>query len=72
MPNISDSDLPGLAAPAQRALIAAGAQHLEQSMKFSDIEGKQWHGTSKFLLQTASILASSSRMLPLLDDSKLP
>jgi hypothetical protein len=38
------SDLPKLAAPAQRALAAAGVQRLEHLTKFSDVEIKQWHG----------------------------
>lgn len=40
-----ESDLPtGLAQPAQRALVAAGIQRLEQLTKLSEIEVKQWHG----------------------------
>ncbi|HLO16438.1 MAG TPA: hypothetical protein VK206_16520 [Anaerolineales bacterium] len=37
-------DFPKLAAPAQRALAAAGVQSLEQLTKFSEEEVKQWHG----------------------------
>lgn len=39
-----ESDLPKLAAPAQRALAAAGIQRLEQLTKFSEAEIKQLHG----------------------------
>jgi hypothetical protein len=40
-----ESDLPsGLAAPAQRALVAAGVLLLEQLIKFSEEEIKQLHG----------------------------
>jgi hypothetical protein len=38
------SDLPKLAAPAQRALAAAGVQRIEQLTSFSEAEVKQWHG----------------------------
>jgi hypothetical protein len=38
------NDLPKLAAPAQRALAAAGVQRLEQLTSFSEAEIKQWHG----------------------------
>lgn len=38
------SDFPKLAAPAQRALAAAGVQRLEQLSKFSEAEVSQWHG----------------------------
>jgi hypothetical protein len=39
-----EGDLPKLAAPAQRALAAAGVQHLEDLAKFSEQEIEQWHG----------------------------
>jgi DNA-directed RNA polymerase alpha subunit len=39
-----DSDLPKLAAPAQRALAAAGIQHLAQLSQLSESEIKQLHG----------------------------
>jgi hypothetical protein len=39
-----DSDLPKLAAPAQRALAAAGIHRLAQLTKFSEDEIKQLHG----------------------------
>ncbi len=40
-----ESDLPpGLAAPAQRALAAAGIKRLEQLTKLSESEVKQLHG----------------------------
>jgi hypothetical protein len=40
-----ESDLPlGLAAPAQRALAAAGIKRLEQLTKFGEAEIKQLHG----------------------------
>jgi hypothetical protein len=38
------SDLPALAAPAQRALAGAGIQNLQQLTKFSEAEIKQLHG----------------------------
>lgn len=44
-PNQTQSDLPlKLAAPAQRALAAAGIQRLEQLTKLSEAEVKQLHG----------------------------
>jgi hypothetical protein len=43
--NQQESNLPaGLAAPAQRALAAAGVTRLEQLAKFSEPELLQWHG----------------------------
>ena len=39
-----ESDLPKLAAPAQRALAGAGIQRLQQLIKFSEGEIKQLHG----------------------------
>jgi hypothetical protein len=41
---IQQSEFPKLAAPVQRALAAAGNQHLEQLTRFSEAEVKQWHG----------------------------
>jgi hypothetical protein len=38
------SDLPRLAAPARRALAAAGIERLEQLIHFSEAEVSQWHG----------------------------
>ena len=38
------TDLPKLAAPAQRALAAAGIKRLDQLTKFSEAEIKQLHG----------------------------
>lgn len=38
------SDLPKLAAPAQRALAQAGIIQLEQLAKMSEVELKQLHG----------------------------
>jgi hypothetical protein len=38
------SDLPKLAAPAQRALSAAGIQHLTQLTQFGEVEIEQLHG----------------------------
>ena len=39
------NDLPGeLAAPAQRALAAAGIHQLKQLTKLAESEVKQWHG----------------------------
>ncbi|CAG0958279.1 hypothetical protein ARNL5_00704 [Anaerolineae bacterium] len=37
-------DLPKLAAPAQRALSAAGIQRLDQLTQFAETEIKQLHG----------------------------
>lgn len=39
-----ESDLPKLAAPAQRALAAADIKRLEQLTKFSEAEIKHLHG----------------------------
>ena len=39
-----ESDLPKLAAPAQRALAGAGIQHLAQLTRFTEHEIKQLHG----------------------------
>ena len=41
---LQESDLPKLAAPAQRALAAAGIERLKDLTKFSETEVKQWHG----------------------------
>lgn len=38
------SDLPKLAAPAQRALAAAGIQRLKDLTKYQEVEVSQWHG----------------------------
>ena len=38
------TDLPKLAAPAQRALAAAGVRYLQDLTKFSEAEVKGWHG----------------------------
>jgi DNA repair protein RadC len=38
------TELPKLAAPAQRALAHAGIAHLEQLTKVSEAEVKEWHG----------------------------
>ena len=40
----TESDLPKLASPAQRALAGAGVQRLEQLTRFSEEELKQLHG----------------------------
>jgi hypothetical protein len=40
----SESDLPKLAAPAQRALAGAGIKNLRQLAKFSEKEVKELHG----------------------------
>lgn len=40
----SESDLPWLAQPAQRALAAAGIQSLKQLARFSEAEIQQLHG----------------------------
>ncbi|HJR78429.1 MAG TPA: DUF4287 domain-containing protein [Anaerolineales bacterium] len=42
--NKPESDLPRLAAPAQRALAAAGIKSLKQLTKFSEADIKQLHG----------------------------
>ena len=39
-----ESDLPKLAAPAQRALSGAGIQYLKQLTKYSETEIKDLHG----------------------------
>lgn len=39
-----EGDFPKLAAPAERALAAAGIQRLEQLTKFSEAEIKHLHG----------------------------
>lgn len=43
-PNQPESDLPKLAAPAQRALAGAGIQNLRQLAKFSEADIQQLHG----------------------------
>jgi len=43
-PKKQESDLPNLAAPAQRALASAGIQSLKQLTKFTETEIKQLHG----------------------------
>ena len=40
----SVNDFPKLAAPAQRALAAAGVRRLNDLTKFSEAEIKGWHG----------------------------
>jgi hypothetical protein len=40
----TQTDLPKLAAPAQRALIAAGVTSLAQLAWFSEVKVKAWHG----------------------------
>ena len=42
--NEQESDLPKLAAPAQRALAGAGIYSLQQLTKLSEVEIKQLHG----------------------------
>ena len=42
--NESNSDLPKLSAPAQRALAAAGVKKLKDLTKFREAEVKKWHG----------------------------
>ena len=49
--NQQASDLPKLAAPARRALDAAGIQRLEQLAKFSEAEIAQRHGIGPNALQ---------------------
>jgi hypothetical protein len=41
---LPESDLPKLAAPAQRALAAAGVRRLQDLTKFTETEVKSWHG----------------------------
>jgi hypothetical protein len=41
---LPESDLPKLAAPAQRALAAAGVRRLHDLTKFTEAEVKSWHG----------------------------
>ena len=48
----ADSDLPRLAAPAQRALAAANIQRLEQLTHFTEAEIKQLHGIGPNALET--------------------
>lgn len=38
------NDLPKLAAPAQRALAAAGVKSLKDLARFEEAEVKKWHG----------------------------
>jgi hypothetical protein len=40
----SQTDLPKLAAPARRALAAAGVTSLARLARFSEAEVKAWHG----------------------------
>ena len=40
----TESDLPKLAAPAQRALASTGIQNLKQLTKFSETEIRRLHG----------------------------
>ena len=40
----SESDLPILAAPAQRALATAGVKTLKDLTRFREAEVKAWHG----------------------------
>ncbi|MEW6401216.1 MAG: DNA-binding protein [Chloroflexota bacterium] len=55
----AESDLPKLAAPAQRALAAAGVQNLMQLSKFSEEDVRQWHGIGpNALKQLRSALAA--------------
>lgn len=42
--NSSNSDLPKLAAPAQRALASVGVHRLAQLTKYTESEVKQLHG----------------------------
>ncbi len=42
--NLPETDLPKIAAPAQRALAAAGVHQLKDLTKFSEAEVKKWHG----------------------------
>lgn len=40
----AQTDLPKIGAPAQRALAAAGVQHLKDLTRFSEKAVAQWHG----------------------------
>ncbi len=42
--SLSQSDLPKISAPAQRALAAAGVRQLKDLTKFTETEVKKWHG----------------------------
>ena len=54
------SDLPKLAAPAQRALAGAGIQSLRQLAKFSEAEIKHLHGIGpNALKQLKSVLKAN-------------
>jgi len=56
-----DSDLPKLAAPAHRALAAAGIRRLEQLSKFSEADIKQLHGIGpNALKQLRSAMAAKN------------
>jgi hypothetical protein len=46
------SDLPKLAAPAQRALASAGIQNLKDLTKFSEAQIKELHGIGPNALKT--------------------
>jgi hypothetical protein len=48
----ANSDLPKLAAPAQRALAAANIQRLEQLTHFTEADIKQLHGIGPNALNT--------------------
>jgi hypothetical protein len=43
-PSDPQTDLPKLAAPAQRALAAVGCNRLEDLTRFTEREVKGWHG----------------------------
>jgi hypothetical protein len=59
--NKTTSDLPKLAAPARRALDAAGIQHLTQLTQFSEVEIKQLHGIGPHAIdQLRRALAANS------------
>ena len=42
--NQPGDDLPKLAAPAQRALAAAGVKNLKHLARFEESDVKKWHG----------------------------
>lgn len=48
----SESDLPKLAAPAQRALAGAGITRLEQLTRISEVELARLHGIGPNAIQT--------------------
>jgi hypothetical protein len=48
----AESDLPKIAAPAQRALAAAGVRNLADLARFREEEVRKWHGIGPNALET--------------------